>query len=246
MNTNTPNPLSDLEPRWARLGVLFNCAPAAEPPDIERTLLDTARALADSPRLFPLVLTWLIEHGGAVARHRLKHLITAELEPEHHPAIGLLLEESIAHGAPAELRIAREACRPADQPGPLAAAFRTHPELRRVAESQASPASQRWGVWFPPVQIKPDAIRPSAWIRDQNPSWASRVIRRGDLRASVLEVLRLDLDGSADSIAALAHATSATRLAVTQAVHALEQEGAVRHEQRPAGARSRSVTLNAA
>lgn len=246
MINTTPNPRSDLEPRWARLGVLFNCAPATEPPDIERTLLDTARALPDNPRLFPLVLTWLIEHGSGVARHRLKHLITAELEPQHQPALGLLLEESIARGAPAELRIAREACRPADQPGPLAAAFRTHPELVRVAEVQASPASRRWGVWLPPTQPKSDAVRPAAWILAQNPSWTARVIRRGDLRASILEALRLDLDGCANSIATLAHATGATRLAVTQAVHALEQEGAVRHEQRPAGARSRSVTLNAA
>jgi biotin operon repressor len=246
VNTTTSNPLSDLEPRWARLGVLFNCAPAAEPPDIERTLLDTARALPDNPRLLPLVLTWLTVHGSAVARHRLKHLITTELEPEHQPALGLLLEESIARGAPAELRIARDACRSADQPGPLTAAFRAHQDLVRVAESQASPSSRRWGVWFPPVEPKPDAIRPVAWIRFQNPSWASRVIRRGDLRASILEALRLDLNGAADSIASLAQATSATRLAVTQAVHALEQEGAVRHEQRPEGARSRSVTLNAA
>lgn len=246
MNNTTPNPLSDLEPRWARLGVLFNCAPAPEPPDIERTLLDTARALPDNPRLFPLVLAWHIEHGSGIARHRLRHLITTELKPEHQPILGLLLEEAIALGAPAEGRIARDACRPAEYAGPLTTAFRTHPELVRVAKSEASPASQRWGVWFPPAQIKPDAIRPAAWIRVQNPSWASRVIRRGDLRVSILETLRLDLDGTADSVATLAHATSATRLAVTQAVHALEQEGTVRHEQRPAGARSRSVTLNAA
>lgn len=246
VNTTTPNPLSDLEPRWAKLGVLFNCAPASEPPDIERTLLDTARALPDNPRLFPLVLTWLVEHGSGVARHRLKRLITTELEPEHQPALGLLLEESITHGAPAELRIARDTCRPAGHPAPLAAAFRTHPELVRVAEAQASPASRRWGVWFPPVQVKPDAVRPAAWIRDHNPSWASRVIRRGDLRASILEALRLDLDGSADSIATLAHATGATRLAVTHAVQALVQEGEIRHTLRQPGARNRSVTLSAA
>lgn len=246
MTTNPHNPLSDLESRWARLGVLFNCAPAAEPPDIERTLLDTARALPDNPRLFPLVLTWLARHGHAVARHRLKRLITAELEPEHRPALGLLLDEAVAHGAPAELRTPRDACRSASHPAPLAAAFRTHPALLRVAESEASPLSRRWGVWLPPVQPKPDAIRPAPWIRTQNPSWASRVIRRGDLRASVLETLRLDLAGSADSIAALAHATAATRPAVTDAIHALEEEGAVLHHQRNTGGRNRSVTLRAA
>jgi hypothetical protein len=246
VTTTTHNPLSDLESRWASLGVLFNCPPAPEPPDIERTLLDTARALPDHPRLFPLVLTWLAEHGGAIARHRLKHLVTTELEPAHQPALGLLLEEAIAHGAPAELRIARDVCRPATHPAPLAAAFRTHPALLRVAASEASPASKRWGVWLPPAQPKPDAVRPAAWIRVHNPSWVSRVIRRGDLRVSILEALRLDLGGSAESIAILAHATGATRLAVTDAVRALEQEGAVRHHQRQAGGRNRSVVLSAA
>lgn len=246
MNTTTHNPLSDLEPRWARLGVLFNCPPAPEPPDIERTLLDTARVLPDNPRLFPLVLTWLAAHGSVVARHRLKHLITNELEPEHQPALGLLLEEAIAHGAPAELRIARDVCRTASHPGPLTAAFRTHPALVRVAESEASPASRRWGVWFPPAQPKPDAVRPAEWIRAHNPSWTPRIIRRGDLRASVLEALRLDLAGSADSTATLAHATAATRLAVRDAVRALEQEGEVRHHPREAGRRSRGVELQAA
>jgi hypothetical protein len=233
----------NLEARWARLGVLFNRTPAAHPPDFERTLLDAVRASSHHPHLIPLVVTWLAEHDLGVARHRLKHLAITELTPEHRPILGLLLDEAIAHGAPAELRIVREVCQPAACPVPLVAAFRSHPALLDVIESEASERSKRWGVWLLPALLKPDAIRPAAWIREHNPSWTARIVRRGDLRASVPESLRLDFQGHAPALAALAKTTAATRLAVDNAVHALEREGVVRHASPMPHARARSVEL---
>lgn len=123
----------DLDARWARLGVLLNCAPAATAPDVERAVIDAARAVSERPHLIPLVVTWLAVHGLGVARHRLRAFAVAGLDARSSPVLGLLLDEAIGLGAPAELRIVRDVCRPAARPGPLVAAFQTHPGLRGVA-----------------------------------------------------------------------------------------------------------------
>lgn len=215
-----------IESRWARLGVLFNAAPSPESPDIERLILDTTRALPSNPRLFPLVVTWLVEHGFFVARHRLKHLATTELETEHLPVLGLLLDEAIDHGAPAELRIVRDVCTPHTTSRPLFDAYRD-PSLAGIAKSTASESSKWWGIWSPPVELKRDAIRPSRWILEYNPRAFDRIVRRGDLRASILETLRLDCLGTAPSLSELSRSTGATRMAIRGALNSLVQEGAI-------------------
>lgn len=212
-----------IESRWARLGVLFNAQPSPESPDIELLILDTARELPSNPRLFPLVITWLVEHGFFVARHRLKHLVTTELEPEHQPVLGLLLDEAIDHGAPAELRIVRDVCTPFTTSRSLFDAYRD-PSLADIAKSTASETSKWWGIWAPPVELKRDAIRPSRWILEHNPHAFDRIVRRGDLRASIIETLRLDLEGGAPSISAISRYTAATRAAVRDALRSLVQE----------------------
>lgn len=239
MNTNT------IESRWARLGILYNAEPFDESPDIERLLLDTARELPANPRLYPLVVTWLVKHGFFVARHRLKHLITAELEIEHQPALGLLLHEAILHGAPAELCIACDACQSCGTPRPLFEEY-SHPALTKIAESNASDVSSLWGLWAPATTLKFDAIRPSKWILTNNSSAYDRIVRRGDLRASILEALRLDLGGVARSLSILGRVTGATRAAVRAAVESLIQEGAVNDQPRYRGAREREIELLAA
>jgi len=215
-----------IESRWARLGILFSIEPSQEPPDIERLLLDTARELSTNPRLFSLVVTWLVEHGFFVARHRLKHLVVTELEPEHQPVLGLLLDEAIEHGAPAELRIVRDVCQPATASRVLFNEY-SQPSLAAIAKSTASELSKRWGIWAPPVELKRDAVRPSRWILDHNPYALGRVIRKGDLRTSILETLRLDLDGKAPSVSAVSRCTAATRVAVRDALRSLMKECAV-------------------
>ena len=214
-----------IESQWARLGVLFNCAPASATPDLERLLLDTACQLHLNGRLLPLVATWLVQHGLYVARHRLKRLIVDEFEPEYQSALGLLLETAVEHGAPAELRRLCKVCHPSAQPIPLSEAFRTDPALIQIAQHAASDISKSWGLWSPAIVLKNDAVCPSSWIRNHNPSLLPRLIRRGDLRCSILEVFRLDLDGQASTISELARLTRATRPAVYEAVESLIAEG---------------------
>lgn len=233
-----------IESRWARLGVLFNAAPSPESPDIERLILDTARELPSNPRLFPLVITWLVEHGFFVARHRLKHLATTELEPEHLPILGLLLDEAIDHGAPAELRIVRDVCTPHTTSRPLFDAYRD-PSLADIAKSTASETSKWWGIWAPPAELKRDAIRPSRWILEHNPHTFDRIVRRGDLRASIIETLRLDLAGRIPSVAKLSRAIGATRVAVRTAVESLSQEGAIIAQSHQGSTKEREIGLAA-
>ncbi len=134
-----------VERDWARLGVLFNCRVSRRTPDLERLLLDTARACPDNARLLPLVVTWLSQYGQFVARHRLKRLVQTELEPEHSSILGLIVEEAIAAGGTRELLTVSEACEPRRPAGPLSRAQRTEASLSEIAKRHSSEASARLG-----------------------------------------------------------------------------------------------------
>ena len=217
-----------VERDWARLGVLFNCRASRRTPDLERLLLDTARACPDNARLLPLVVTWLSQYGQFIARHRLKRLVQTELEPEHSATLGLIVEEAITAGGTRELLIVSEVCEPRGPAGPLSRAQRAEASLVEVAKRHASEASARWGAWAPPVEPKPDAIRPVSWLLEHNPELRERIIRKGDLRVSIIETLRRDVPGNTvPSEVALASLSGATRAAVRKALSALQLEGAV-------------------
>lgn len=241
-----PRPTPTLEQDWARLGVLLNCIPAGVSPDPERLLLDTARRLGRSPHLAPLVVTWLADHSGFVARHRLARLVVRELLAEHHPALALLLEEAIRLGATGELRIVTAVCRAAACPGPLFETFRADPALVEIARRNASPTSLRWGAWTPQFDPKHDAIRPVSWILDHNPSLAERIVRKGDLRCSILASLRYDADGRVDSASQLARLCGGTRAGVRRALTSLIQEGLIRILPNDRNARDHAVVLRSA
>lgn len=210
--------------------MLFNCRASRETPDLERLLLETAQACPDNARLFPLVVTWLSLYGQFVARHRLKRLVQTGLAPEHSAILGLILEEAIAHGGTRELLIVSEVCEPRRPPGPLSQAQCAEASLAEVAKRHASEASARWGAWAPPVEPKPDAIRPVSWLLEHNPEFRERIIRKGDLRVSIIETLRQDVpNGTVPSEAALTHLSEATRAAVRKAPLALALED-VMHE----------------
>lgn len=236
-----------LESEWSRLGVLLGVAPSRhgetldDAVDVERLLLRTARAVPGHARLFGLAITWLVEYSGFVAKHRLRRLVIEELEPVHQPALGLLLEEAIRLGAQPDLRLAAEVCRPAHSPGPLFDAARDHLTLRTLAEQSATAESKRWGVWTPAPELKKDAIRPVSWLLEHNPGLKDRIVRRGDLRCSILETLRHDTAGVASSESELARLNAATRVAVRKSLHALVLEGEVRYLQREG--RGRGVAL---
>lgn len=213
---------------WVQVGVLFGCNPSGTSPDLERLLLDTARQCHTNARLLPLTVTWLVQYGQFVARHRLKRLALEELESEFQAVLGLIIEEAVEHGATRDLLIVSEACEPLAAPRPLAAAQQDDGPLARIAARKASDVSRRWGVLAPPVTLKEDAVRPVTWLLQRNPAYRERIIRKGDLRVSILETLRRDVIGHAvPSESALTRLSGATRTAVRKALAALELEGMV-------------------
>lgn len=244
MNTTQDN---IIERDWAQLGVLFGCEPSGETPDLERLLLATARACPDNARLLPVVATWLVEYGGFVARHRLKRLVQDELAPDDQAALGLIIDEAVANGATRDLRIVAEVCRPRENPAPLSSVQRDNAGLARIAEKRASEASRQWGAWTPPVTLKRDALRPVSWLLARNPGYRDRIVRKGDLRVSIIETLRRDVPGgTAPSESALTRLSGATRTAVRKALAALELEGEVVVGAEPGNDRDHPVALRAA
>lgn len=218
--------VTDVESRWTRLGVAFTGDIAPKTPDTDLLLLDTARVLPANPRLLPLCVTWLALYGGSIARHRLCHLIAGETDRRVLASLGLLLDESVANGASSEFLVPASFCLPLDRPRPLYDFQLRHP-LSEIARTNASPLARKWGVWAPPVELKPDAIRPVSWLLKHNPSLRDRIIRKGDLRCSLLETLRRDCGGWAASESELTRLSGATRTAVRKALAALVLEGEV-------------------
>lgn len=218
----------NLEREWVQLGVLFGCDPSGSTPDLERLLLDTARKCPENARLLPLTVTWLVSYGQFVARHRLKRLALDEFEPEAQAVLGLLIEEAVEQGGSRDLLIVSQVCHPRANPVPLSKVQRGRPALERIAERRASELSQRWGIWASPVVLKDDAVRPVTWLLTQNPQYRERIVRKGDLRVSILETLRRDVPRhTAPSVSALTRLSGATRTAVHKALRALELEGVV-------------------
>lgn len=235
-----------IESQWSRLGIHFTAEPCDEAPDIERLFVTSVRCLDANPRLLPLLTTWLVHFGDLVASHRLRALIARELEPTHRAALGLILETALQHGAPVHLQVPLDFCQPAPTPEPLFAIHRGSPRLREVAVRHASPLALKWNLFLPEIQLKHDAIRPLNWTLDHNPSLRDRIIRKGDLRTSILETLRHDTGGQVPSESALARLTCATRTAVRKALAALVREGEVTIAKRPGNARDHVVSLRRA
>jgi hypothetical protein len=230
---------------WTRLGIYFAAEPASRTPDLERLLLDTAREVPKNPRLFNAVATWLSLYGNFIARHRLARLIHDELEPQHQPVLGLLLESAALLGAPRELAAVGKNCVRASPDRPLHAAY-DNIELRRIAERHASDLSRRWGVLAPDVERRLKTIRPVTFLLQHNPAFRDRIIRKGDLRASIIETLRWDVpEAGAVSESELARLCGATRVAVRNALKSLQLEGAVVLNDARTNRRDNSVRLAA-
>ncbi len=240
----TTKQANKIERDWARLGVLFGCKPSGATPDLERLLIRTARHCPGNARLFPTVVTWLSKYSEYIARHRLKHLAATELTQSEKAVLGLIIEEALGHGATKDLQIVAEICLPRVEAGPLSDAQRESPVLAQIAEKHASEASRKWGVWVPPVTLKTDAIRPVEWLLEHNPSYLSRITRKGDLRVSILVSLRQDFPSqTAPSEIALARSSGATRIAVRKALRSLQLEGQVVVGPVPGNRRGHAVTL---
>lgn len=213
--------------RWGALGAGFD-----EPkipvgtPDLERLLLDTARCVPNSARLLAVACTWLRTYADVVASHRLKRLIQAELEPEHHAAMGLLLDAAQeGEHQPAFAWITKTLERAHDE-RPLFVDQRTNAALAQLARRRASALSKRWGLWCAPIEVKGDALRPARWVMERHQSFMARADFRGDLRASVLAALRFD-DGAGHSESALARLAGGSRSQVREALENLRLTGRV-------------------
>ena len=219
---------SEVLAAWTRLGVLLGTSAGAEAPDLERLLLATARFAPGNARVFGLAVGWLATFGHLVARHRLKHLIQAELEPEHQATLGLLLDMAARHGAPQALcATVRPVCRKSPQRTALFTAYRTA-GLEALAQSQSCPEAIRWNLYAPDFPPREDTLRPRAWVVAHNPDFGSRAAYKGDLRSSIVETLRHDLpkNGIA-SESGLARLCSATRPALREALGDLELENKI-------------------
>lgn len=235
-----------LTARWARVGVLLHTPPAAATPDLERLLLDSVREAPANTRLLTIAVSWLAAYGPLVARHRLRRLTATELSGEFQPILGLILDTAVAHGAPRELSIVTELCRVEAPPRPLAVIQRDDAALGALAESTASRLARTWGVLTPEILPRTELVRPAAWVLANNPGLRDRALRKGDLRCSILESLRMDASGRAGSEAELARLCGATRAAVRKALAALLLEGEVVIAPEPGNRRDHPITLRSA
>jgi hypothetical protein len=214
--------------QWVRLGAMFNTSAAGRDVDVERLLLETARAAAANSRLFILAVTWLAQYGEYIAKHRLARLIRHELEAEHRPTMGLMLDMARQKGGANRLRFnqAIEACGEAVDQRPLLAIDQRNNFFIHAARQNASALSIKWGRWMADFDLKGNAIRPASWIVQNNPKLQWRADFKGDLRASILAELDANPD-SGDSESELARACGATRAAIGAAVGKLELSGRV-------------------
>lgn len=215
--------------QWARAGANFNQRPSEKSPDLEKLLLETARVAADDPRLFTMAVTWLSRYGDLVAKHRLIQMIRQELEEEHRPCLGLLLEHVKCLTGADHFSGAIRACAPASAPQPLFAVERNNRALWRLAERRASAISRRWNLWTTEIEPKYDALRPPSWIMRMNPEFRERAALKGDLRATIIEVLRHNPNAGKSEME-LAKQTGANRTAVRDALQNLELMTRIRRQ----------------
>ncbi|HCD35038.1 MAG TPA: hypothetical protein DER01_21715 [Phycisphaerales bacterium] len=231
--------------QWAKVGVFFGGSVARKTPDLERLLLNTAQCVCGSARLFYHCVSWLSQYGNFVARHRLKHLTQTGLPVEHQPALAALLSLAVKHGASRELLIAADVCQKVDAPRPLFDVQQRSKTLANIAKQQASDEALHWNLWVTDQAPKLDAIRPAHWIIERNTDYLARIIRKGDLRCSTLQVLEHDTPNrTVESEISLAQLCSANRIAVRHALDDLELEGFIERIKTP-GTRNIQIQLTA-
>src|ERR1051326_1957354 len=138
---------------------MLNVQPAAETPDIERLLLDTARAASANTRLLVLAVTWVSRHGHYVSRARLARLVQDELEVEHQPTMGLMLESAkmLSAQIATAFDVAIGVCGSPQDSRPLSDVESGNKAFARLAHQRASVLSRKWGRWMSDIQLKENA-----------------------------------------------------------------------------------------
>lgn len=226
--------------QWRDSGVLYEGAEPssrrARPIDLERLILDTVRFMAHMPRLFNTSATWLHAYGDMVAKHRLKRLVSDDLDPALEPALGALLDTAQESQNPREFASVVAALRPADIPESLFAVVRGNEVFTTHAKRKTGEIGRRWRVYLIDEPLRPKVLRPAAWIMKRHPDFVLRADFKGDLRASVMASLAFD-DGAGDSELALARAAGGSRAQIRKALDNLEMTGRVRRHRSKAGSR---------
>jgi hypothetical protein len=235
-----------IESRWSNLGIWFVAEPVDEDPDVERLLIDTARHLGSNPRLVDPVVTWLATNAALVAKHRLRALARHQLAPLAQARLALLLDAAIEVGGATEYRSCIAGSSPVAPPRPLFDSDASNPLYTEFARESSGTIPARWGLWASQPQLKPNVIRPIGWLLKRHPVLRDRLIRKGDLRASILEALRFDAKGLAPSESELARLTGATRAGVRKALQALVREGEVRVDCGSGPPHDKQITLTRA
>ena len=207
--------------QWNRLGAFFNVESAEKTPDIEQLLIETAVYCPMMPRLVAITVTWLTQYYRLVCRHRLAKFTGDIADTDTSAALGLILAMTKHYTSTDHFNLIIKMCHPVVPSKPLFHADRQSDALAKLANRHSSDLGCKWGLWCEDVQLKEDAIRPLNWLMDQNPSLQYRALFGGNLRASILEVLRFTPD-AAQSESALARYCCVTRKAVREALDHLE------------------------
>ena len=170
--------------RWARVGVLFTVAPAPDPVDLEALVVDTAAVARADERLFVVAASWLAVHHALVDGAVLTRCIRAQAATgaEVTSAVtGALLSLALtaAPGA-AAIEAALAECRPLAATGdprvlpPLFSILEEYPGLLAVVRREALPLYAEWGFAHNDQTLKPNAIRPLAWVLRHAPELRAR------------------------------------------------------------------------
>ncbi len=181
-NSDVPK-LDTLAGMWTRVGVLFAMRAAASPVDLERLLIDTARAARFDERLFVCAVSWLAQYHGFINGRRLSAVAVA-LDRQESATLGALLSFARdAAGHAPELDAALSRCRPLQS---------TPPHVRRHGYHGCPPrsrtearASTFCGVGTLARRRDPQTVRDSTRSMAAQPcsriagSRAARSIRRG-------------------------------------------------------------------
>lgn len=199
--TRETAPLDRLAAQWARMGAFLTASPTTVPVDVEQLVIDTAVAARASERLFIVAASWMAAHHVFVNGRRLTALARRLADASDgdrlaSAVLGALLAVATAGaqrdgGPPPEALIAAgAACRSLAKSGlsarPLFRAMERLPVLRERMRRTTTPLFASWGLWHDDETLKPEAVRPVAWIVTRVPELRVRAWLGATLEAELL------------------------------------------------------------
>ena len=214
---------------WTRVGAFFAVAAAPTPVDLETLIVATAAAAPRDERLFVVAASWLAYHHVFVHARRLRAAALATARSGGptgaltSAALGALLEVAAAgaraRGEAADsLAPALAVCQPLATAGlaprplfDIVTRFRT---LRARAEATSSSLFARWGVWHDSEVLKPEVVRPVAWLVARAPelrvrAWLGATLEAEVLTAAVLGAVWPTREATVQAVACFAAASYA-------------------------------------